>query len=317
MRGDRRRRRACARGVLGAGRARAGGARRGARTRGCEVLAALGRGAGLRGRRRGAVRRARPLAGDPGAVRGARVRDWEEAPAHAGELAALYSAYHRRLERLGAVDAEGFARAALDGAARAARPRGAARPVFLYGFDDLTPLQRDAVETLGRATPTCASRSPYEPGRAAFAGRAATVELLKPLAERHELLDGPLRALRARPPATRCTTSSAGCSSPAPAGVPPNGAVRLLEAGGERAEAELVAAEVLELTRRRASLPEDIAVLVRGGAAEAGVLGQVLDELRRPGQPRRAGSRSAARGSAPACSPAPARRCPAARPPTC
>jgi len=48
---------------------------------------------------------------------GAAVRAWREAgtaPPHAGELAALYSAYHRRLEALGAVDADGLARAALD-----------------------------------------------------------------------------------------------------------------------------------------------------------------------------------------------------------
>src|SRR5207244_9200671 len=44
---------------------------------------------------------------------------------------------------------------------------------------------------------------------------------------------------------------------------PPNGAVRLLEAGGERAEAELAGAEVLELLRDGLA-PEDVAVLVRG-----------------------------------------------------
>ena len=119
------------------------------------------------------------------------MRDWAgggDAPAHAGELAALYSAYHRRLERLGVVDAEGLARAALD----ALRERPAAwggRPVFLYGFDDLTPLQRDAVETLGAPRRRAASRSPTSPGARRSPGRAATVELLKPLAERHELLD--------------------------------------------------------------------------------------------------------------------------------
>ena len=59
--------------------------------------------------------------------------------------------------------------------------------MFLYGFDDLTPLQRDTVETLARHADVCVALA-YEPGRAAFAGRAATVELLKPLAERHELL---------------------------------------------------------------------------------------------------------------------------------
>ena len=55
----------------------------------------------------------------------------------------------------------------------------------------------------------------------------------------------------------------------------PNGAVRLLEAGGERAEAEIVGAEVLELMRDGVA-PEEIAVLVRGNAAlSAQVLGAV------------------------------------------
>ena len=113
------------------------------------------------------------------------LRGWEEAPAHAEELAALYSAYHRRLEGLGRRDEQGHARAALD----ALRERPAAwgsRPVLLYGFDDLDALQLDAVETLaGRAEAEVWVALPYEAGRAAFAGRAATVELLKPLAERH------------------------------------------------------------------------------------------------------------------------------------
>ncbi len=97
------------------------------------------------------------------------------APAHAEELAALYGAYHRRLERLGVVDPEGLARAALDGLRRQPDAWGG-RPVFVYGFDDLTPLQRDAIETLARHADVCVALA-YEPGRAAFAGRAATVEL--------------------------------------------------------------------------------------------------------------------------------------------
>ena len=201
------------------------------------------------------------------------VRDWEatgEAPPHAGELAQLYSAYHRRLESLGAVDAEGFARAALD----ALRERPAAwrgRPVFLYGFDDLTALQRDAIETLARHADVCVALA-YEPGRAAFAGRAATVELLKPLAERHEILEDRSEHYA---PAARAALHhlERGLFEPGALRRPPNGAVRLLEAGGERAEAELVAAEVLELMGDGV-LPEDIAVLVRGGG---GVLAQVLE----------------------------------------
>ncbi len=205
------------------------------------------------------------------------VRAWEasgEAPAHAGELASLYSAYHRRLERLGAVDREGFTRAALDGLRERPVAWGG-RPVFLYGFDDLTPLQRDAVETLARDADVCVALA-YEPGRAAFAGRAATVELLKPLAERHDLLEDRSEHYAASSRAALHHLER-GLFEPGAGLVPPNGAVRLLEAGGERAEAELVAAEILELMGSGV-VPEDIAVLVRGGAAEAGVLGQVLDD---------------------------------------
>src|SRR4051794_1647236 len=102
--------------------------------------------------------------------------------AYAGELAALYAAYRRRLDALGRPDREGHAWAALD-ALRAAPTTWGARPVFLYGFDDLTPTERDAVETLVRhaGTDVCVAL-PYEPGRVAFAGRAATVEELRPLA---------------------------------------------------------------------------------------------------------------------------------------
>jgi ATP-dependent helicase/DNAse subunit B len=197
------------------------------------------------------------------------------APAHAEELAALYRAYHDRLDQLGAYDAEGFPRAALD----ALRERPAAwgtRPVFLYGFDDLTPLELDAVETLsGRVGVDVCVTLPYEPGRAAFAGRAATVELLKPLAERHIALPdrsehyaAPARAALHHLERRLFEPDGPRCS--------PNGAVRLLEAGGERAEAELVAAEVLELMREGVA-PDDVAVLVRGGGRAAAALADGLE----------------------------------------
>src|SRR5436190_1221011 len=129
----------------------------------------------------------RSLAG-PGRFAAA-VRMWGGGgPPHAAELAALYSAYHRRLEALGAVDADGFALAALE-ALRARPAAWGARPLFWYGFDELTPAQLDVVETLVRftAAPVCVAL-PYEPGRAALAGSAATVELLKPLAAEHVVL---------------------------------------------------------------------------------------------------------------------------------
>ena len=62
---------------------------------------------------------------------------------------------------------------------------------------------------------------------------------------------------------------------PEPVRLPPNGAVRLLEAGGERAEAELVGAAVLELMRQGIE-PPDIAVLLRGDAGTTALFAQVL-----------------------------------------
>ena len=199
------------------------------------------------------------------------LRGWGGAP-YADELAALYSAYRRRLEALGRPDREGAAWAALD-ALRADPARWGRRPVFLYGFDELTPAQLDAVDTLARlaGADVCVAL-PYEPGRHALAGSAATVQELAPGAEVVEL---PERADHyagvARPALHHLERGlfEAGGEQRAP-----NGAVRLLEAGGERAEAELVGAEVLELMRDGVA-PEEIAVLVRGDAGAA-LFAQVL-----------------------------------------
>ena len=133
---------------------------------------------------------------------------------YADELAALYSAYRRRLEALERPDREGEAWAALD-ALRADPAAWGRRPVFLYGFDELTRAQLDAVETLSRlAEADVWVTLPVRAGRHALAGSAATVHELAPLGEVVEL---PERAEHyAAPRGRRCTISSAGCSRPAP-----------------------------------------------------------------------------------------------------
>ena len=192
--------------------------------------------------------------------------------AYADELSALYAAYRRRLERLERPDREGYAWAALD-ALRADPAAWGGRPVFLYGFDDLTPTERDAVETLSRHADVCVAL-PYEPGRVAFAGRAATVEELRPLAA--EVVQLPERSEHYAPSARPALHHlERALFEPAPDRLPPNGAVRLLEAGGERAEAELVGAEVLELMRQGIEAA-DIAVLLRGDAGTTALFAQVL-----------------------------------------
>ena len=119
--------------------------------------------------------------------------------------------------RSGAPTATATAWAALD-ALRADPARWGGRPVFLYGFDDLTPraARRGRDARRGCAEAEVCVALPYEPGRArarrqrgdgagaARRWRASVVALRRAR-----------RALRRRPRGRRCTTSSAGCSRPA------------------------------------------------------------------------------------------------------
>ena len=89
--------------------------------------------------------------------------------AYADEVAGLYAAYRRKLERLGRRDEPLHAAAALD-AVREDPAAWGATPVFVYGFDDLTALQRDAVETLAATGAQVTLSLAYEPGRMAFSG---------------------------------------------------------------------------------------------------------------------------------------------------
>jgi ATP-dependent helicase/DNAse subunit B len=204
-----------------------------------------------------------------------------ERSAYAGEVASLYREYTHELGRLGRVDAELFAWRALD-ALRAEPGRWGSTPVYLYGFDDLTPLERDAIETLARVAGAEVTVSlAYEPGRAAFTGRAQAVEELRPLAGR--VLDLPASPEHYAPASRaalhhlerglfeRGQSGNAGYI----ARVDPGDAVRLLESGGERAEAELVAAHVAE--RLRAGVPADeIAVVLRSLRSSGALFERVL-----------------------------------------
>ena len=174
-----------------------------------------------------------------------------------------------RLEALGAVDADGLARAALDKLARSvgrpaapalrlrrpdarpARPRRDARPPHRHRGHRRAQL---------RARPRRAGGQRGD-GRAA---QAAGARARDPRARSEHYAPSARGALH---------HLERALFEPEPAQVPPNGAVRLLEAGGERAEAELVGASVLELLRDGMA-PEDIAVLVR---SDADLFAQVLE----------------------------------------
>jgi ATP-dependent helicase/DNAse subunit B len=165
--------------------------------------------------------------------------------AHAAAVTGIYRAYARELERIGRVDAELFAWRALD-ALRANPACWGQTPVYFYGFDDLLAIERDAIETLARVAgaPVVVSLT-YEPGRSALEARAGVVEELRQLAD--EVLELPGLDLHYEPGSRAALHHLERCLfQPGSGRVAPAQSVALLEAGGERAEAELVAAELLD-----------------------------------------------------------------------
>ncbi|HUB77020.1 MAG TPA: PD-(D/E)XK nuclease family protein [Solirubrobacteraceae bacterium] len=190
------------------------------------------------------------------------------------ELSSLYGAYARELERLGRVDAELHAWRALD-ALRADPRRWGRTPAFFYGFDDLTALERDAIETLARIAGAEVTVSlTYEPGRAALAARAPSVEALRALAT--EVRELPTLDEHYAPGArTALHHLERALFEPDPPVIDPGEAVCVLEAGGERTEAEQLADEVAALLT--AALPAgEIVVVCRSLRRTGALLERVL-----------------------------------------
>src|SRR5436190_2249652 len=168
---------------------------------------------------------------------------------YATEIAALYRAYRERLDAAGLVDSELFAWQALE-RLRHEPHRWGRTPVFVYGFDQFTELQLEALEVLAeRAEADVVVALPYERGRVAFKPLATTFEHLRGIAgDRVEELP-PLDdhyARESRDALHGLERSLFVDGAPQSKNAEP---IRLLAAGGARAEIELVAAEVLSLLR--------------------------------------------------------------------
>ncbi len=197
---------------------------------------------------------------------------------YASELGALYAAYRDLLKQLHRDDEPLATARALD-ALRDQPGRWGLTPVFLYGFDDLTALQLDAVGALSRTEAPIAISLTHERGRLVFGARAGAYESLVAIAGRLNHVK-----LRARP--THYAPQSRDAlhhlertlfeSDPEPERlfeldddasqtprVDPGGAVALLEGGGPRAEAELVTATIARLVRDEGFAPDEVAIVVR------------------------------------------------------
>jgi ATP-dependent helicase/DNAse subunit B len=209
------------------------------------------------------------------------IRTWaaqdERRAAYAEDLASIYLAYSREANNKGCVDGDLFAWQALDALRQAPHTWGDG-PVFFYGFDDLTPLERDAIETLARIANVTVSLT-YEPGHTGLEARAEAVEELRPLAAVVKQLPA-LDEHYAPESRTALHALERGLFEQNTQRVDPGDAVRLLESGGERAEAELVTAEVAALLRNGVPAseivvvyrtPERVAPLITRAFAAAGV----------------------------------------------
>jgi ATP-dependent helicase/DNAse subunit B len=188
-----------------------------------------------------------------------------------------YERYHEALRRIKRADRELRVTRALDALRRKPALWGAT-PVVLYGFDDLTELQLDAIETLGGVVGARVSVSlAYEPGRVVFAGRAAAFQRLAPLADAHTELAprAEYYAPVSREALHHLERSLLGDDA---SRVDPGEAVGLLEGGSPRAELELVASEV-RTALDVGVLAGEIAIVHRAPEEIAGLLGEVLEDF--------------------------------------
>lgn len=227
----------------------------------------------------------------PARLRGA-LRAWgSSAQGPDGERATLervcdvFERYHQALATMRRVDRELCVTRALDDLRRTPALWGST-PVLLYGFDDLTEVQLDAIETLGvlvdaRVTVSLA----YEAGRVAFAGRATAFQRLAPLADAHTELSA--RAEYYAPGSREALHHlERSLLSDDATRVEPGEAVRLLEGGSPRAELELVAGEVRALLDAGVS-PGEIAIVHRSPDTIAAALAEVLEDFEIPHMQRR------------------------------
>ncbi|HEX6228204.1 MAG TPA: hypothetical protein VFZ41_01945, partial [Solirubrobacterales bacterium] len=195
-----------------------------------------------------------------------------EGSAYLGDIASLYSSYAEVCERLGRTDSHGIARSAL-ALLRESAGLWADRPVFLEGFDDLTPNQLDLVEALaGRTDVTVAL--PFEPGHPALAERTRLLQSLRdrigidqetpteaaPESAENAFLFGLERDFGADRAAPR----------------PPGEGLTLLRSAGERGEAEAIAAVVGRLLHRGAK-EDEVAIVLRDPERRGGLLARVLE----------------------------------------
>lgn len=189
------------------------------------------------------------------------------------ELATIYEAYERLREGAGRSDQGSLAIAAAD-ALRAAPEAWGARPVLVYGFDDLTEAQLELLRLLARACEVTVAVNYAD--RRALAARATLLARLR------DELGGIIAAeLDFDPGYTQHASLrhiDRDLFEPLAGVVPPDEGIRLLECAGERGEAEAVGIEIAMLLAHGVP-PHDVVIALRRPSVDGPLFASVLREM--------------------------------------
>ncbi len=181
-----------------------------------------------------------------------------EGSAYLGDIAALFAGYEEVRRRTGRADSHGIARAAI-AALHGDGSFWGGRPLFLYGFDDLTANQLELVAALAARAPVAVALTHEEGGPEPAARGRLPARLRERIGVAEEVRTEPDPGNTESPllfHLTRCF------GRPRPPRAEPDGSLALLRSAGARAEAEAIAARVSRLVRGGAD-PAEIAVALR------------------------------------------------------
>ncbi len=195
----------------------------------------------------------------------------EDAGAYERELVALFAAYERLRDATGSIDDHQLA-AGATAALRSDPGSWKARPVFLYGFDDLTREQIELVAALAAAAPVTVTVA-FE-DRAALSARAELLGVLRD--ELGAEVQERAAADDDRPPTLRHLERNLFEVDAERA--EPDGSLRLLEGAGERGEAELLGRKVARLLADGTD-PDEIAIAVRSPDRQAAMISRTLARM--------------------------------------
>ncbi len=196
-----------------------------------------------------------------------------EDPAYERELAAIYTAYAELRDR-GRRSDKGVVAAAAISALTADPDAWGRRPVFLYGFDDLTRDQTELIALLARTAEVTVAVT-YADTRALAARSGLLTRLIDELgAERPEPL-----------PFDPDYTTSATLRhldrhlfEPEAERIEPDGGLVLLDSAGGRGEAEAIGVEIARLLADGVR-PDEIAIVLRHPDSSGPLLASVLGTL--------------------------------------